>query len=367
MNNSDKRLAIFLAALYGGGAERFMLNLAEGLAQRGYSVDLILAQTEGPYLSEVSESVRLVDLGARRLLTSLPALIQYLRREKPTALLSALHANIIALWARRLSGIPTRVVVSERNTLSLVAQNTSDLRWQLTPQLTRFFYPWADGIVAVSKGVAEDLVRTAGISRERVQVIYNLIVTPQLREKALAPLEHPWFGEGSPPVVLAVGRLTPQKNFDTLIKAFAQVRKTRPARLLILGEGEERSRLEAQVKKLDLDQDVSLPGRVINPYPYMVRASLFVLSSRWEGLPGVLIEALYCRAPIVATDCPSGPKEILSNGKYGKMVPVEDATALAQAIETTLDEPTIHPPSESWQPFELDGIVDQYESILLGR
>jgi glycosyltransferase involved in cell wall biosynthesis len=361
----QRQLAIFVPAMYGGGAERAMLKLARGISARGYAVDLVLALAEGPYLAEVPGSVRLVDLKARRVLTSLPALVRYLRRKRPDALLSVLHSNVVALWARRLAGVRMRVVVSERNTLSRVVRYESDLRVQLTPRLAKHFYPWADGIIAVSKGVADDLVRVTGISRQRIQVIYNPIVTPDLRSKAQAPLEHPWFRPGEPPVILAVGRLAAQKDFPTLIRAFAHARQTHPARLLILGEGEERPALEALVQQLGIGSDVSLPGFVVNPYPYMARASLFVLSSRWEGLPGVLIEALYCGAPLIATDCPSGPREILAGGQYGQLVPVGDADALARAIEATLASRPPHPPRESWRPFELEVVVSQYVNVLL--
>jgi glycosyltransferase involved in cell wall biosynthesis len=365
MIDPPKQLAIFVPAMYGGGAERAMLKLARGIAARGYVTDLVLARAEGPYLAEVPESVRVVDLKASRVLTSLPALVHYLRRERPEAMLCALgHANIIALWARRLAGVPTRVVVSVRNTSPSV-QHTPTRRGRLMPQLSRRFYPWADGIVAVSKGVADDLARMTGLPRQRIQVIYNPIVTPELRAKAQVPLEHPWFRPGEPPVILAVGRLTAQKDFPTLIQAFARVRQARPAWLLILGEGEERSALEALVRQLGLEQDVSLPGFVANPYPYMARASLFVLSSRWEGLPGVLIEALYCGAPLISTDCPSGPREILADGQYGQLVPVGDATALARAIETSLESETPRPPPESWHPFEMEAVVSKYINILL--
>jgi glycosyltransferase involved in cell wall biosynthesis len=361
-----KRLAIFVPSMVGGGAERAMLNLAQGIAERGYAVDLVLARAEGPYLVQVPGSVRVVDLKASRVLASLPALVRYLRREQPEAMLSAMcHANIIALWARRMAGVPKQVVVSERNTLSRSARHASNRRGRLMPQLSRRFYPWADGIVAVSKGVADDLAQVAGLPRERIQVIYNPVVTPELRQKAQAPLEHSWFEPGQPPVLLAVGRLTVQKDFPTLIRAFAQVRQARPARLLILGEGQDRRGLETLVRQLGLERDVSLPGFIENPYPYMARASLFVLSSRWEGLPAVLIEALYCGAPLIATDCPSGPREILRAGQYGQLVPVGDATALAKAIETSLEGETPRPPWESWRPFKLEAVVNQYINVLL--
>jgi glycosyltransferase involved in cell wall biosynthesis len=367
MRVPSRLLSIFVPEMVVGGAQRSMLKLAGGIAARGYAVDLVLARAEGPLLAEVPTSVRLVDLKARRVLTSLPALAHYLRREQPAALLSVLHANIIALLARRLAGVQTRVVVSERNTLSSEAQHyASDLRMRLMPQLARYFYPWADCVVTVSRGVANDLSEIAAIPNERVQVIYNPIVTPELAEKAQVPLEHPWFDPGEPPVILGVGRLSPQKDFSTLILAFAQVRQAHRARLLILGEGEERPALESLAGQLGLNQDVSLPGYIANPYPYMARASLYVLSSKWEGLPGVLIEALYCGVPIVATDCPSGPREILADGQYGQLVPVGDVVSLAQAIERSIDNAKPPATRESWCRFELETVVSQYLDILVG-
>jgi glycosyltransferase involved in cell wall biosynthesis len=235
------------------------------------------------------------------------------------------------------------------------------------PQLVRYFYPWADCVVAVSKGVANDLVRFGKIPSERIRVIYNPIVTPEIQEKAKAVLEHPWLEEGQPPVILSVGRLTAQKDFSTLIHAFAAVRQTHAARLLILGEGEERSSLEFLIRQLGLEQDVSLPGFVPNPYPYMVRAAAFVLSSKYEGLPGVLIEALYCGAPLISTDCPSGPREILANGKYGQLVQVGDVTTLAHAIQMALHGKIARPTQESWRHFEFEFVVNQYIHVLFGN
>jgi glycosyltransferase involved in cell wall biosynthesis len=237
---------------------------------------------------------------------------------------------------------------------------------RLTLLMIRCFYPWADSIVTVSKGLADELAQVANQPRKHIQVIYNPIVTPELRVKAQAPLDHPWFEPGQPPVLLAVGRLVAVKDFPSLIMAFAQVQQIRPARLLILGEGPDRSRLEALVRQLDLEQDVSLPGFVENPYTYMARASAFVLSSRAESLANVLLEAHYCGAPLIATDCPYGPREILRDGQYGQLVPVGNPTALARAIEKTLAGQVLPPVRESWRPFELMTVVNQYIDVLLG-
>jgi glycosyltransferase involved in cell wall biosynthesis len=232
----------------------------------------------------------------------------------------------------------------------------------------RHLYPWTNGVVVVSQGVRDDMVQVTGVPRRHITVIYNpSVVGAEIQEKANEPLDHPWFEPGQPPVLVAVGRLQQQKDYPMLLQAFAQVRRSQPARLLILGEGRERPMLEALIKELNLEDDVGLPGFVMNPYAYIARASLFVLSSRWEGLPTVLIEALCCGTPAVSTDCPSGPREILRKGKYGTLTPVGDAAAFAQAIAAALEKPLATPPPESWQPYDLGVIVHHYLDLLLGR
>jgi glycosyltransferase involved in cell wall biosynthesis len=276
------------------------------------------------------------------------------------------HVNIVGLWARRIAGVQTRVVVNEQNTLSREAPNSPRRRHRLVPRLARRFYPWADEIVAVSEGAADDLVRAIGIDEHRVTVVPNPIVTPELRTMAAEPLDDPWFADGGGPVALAVGRFTQQKDFPTLLRAVAAARARRPVRLLILGDGPERVRLEALVSELGLEDAVRLPGWVVNPYPYMARADVFVLSSRWEGLPSVLIEALFCGAPVVATDCPSGPMEILEAGRHGVLVPVGDVGALADGIVRAVTGEVPRPSSESWRRFEQDAVVDRYLDVLVG-
>jgi glycosyltransferase involved in cell wall biosynthesis len=368
MSTSLNRVAIFGPSLRQGGAEVVMVTLAREIAERGFHVDLIAATLEGPHLAEVPPSVRVVDLKASRVLASLPGLTRYLRTERPEALLSVMnHANIVALWARLLAGVPTRVVVSEHNTLSSSTHRSSSLQDRMMPWLIRCFYPWAEGIIAVSRGVAEDLAVAAHLPRQRIHVIYNPIVRPELIERAEAPLDHPWFEPGQPPVFIGIGRLREQKDFPTLIKAFAQVRRERPCRLLIFGEGPDRPEIEALVRRLGLENDIALPGYDTNPYAYLRCAAAFVLSSRWEGLPTVLIEALVCGVPVISTDCPSGPREILEGGRYGQLVPVGDAPALAHAMASALAGSADRPPRESWRAFELEGIVNQYLNSLSGN
>ncbi|MBE3591910.1 MAG: glycosyltransferase [Thermoanaerobacter sp.] len=364
-NYNNKLISLFLPSLRGGGAERVMLNLARGFAEKGYKVDLVLAKAEGPYLSQVPDNVRVIDLKSPRVLYSLPGFIRYLRQERPHALLSALdHANIIALWAKKLSRVPTRVVVSVHSTISKASANPRILREKLTPLFIRIFYPWADAVVAVSRGVADDLIRLTNLPREKVHVIYNPVITPELFTKADEPLDHPWFESGESPVVISVGRLTPAKDYPALIKAFALVRKGMPVRLMILGEGEERLKLEALIRELGLERDVDLPGFVDNPYKYMKRAAVFVLSSQWEGLPTVLIEALALGIPVVSTDCPSGPREILNNGEYGRLVALGNEKELAQNIKATIYEGKKKIVTDSYKLFQLDTVLHQYEEVL---
>jgi len=336
----DERIAIFLPSLRGGGAERMMLNLAGGLADHGVLVDLILAQAEGPYLTDVPSNVRVIDLKSSRISLSLPALTRYLRNNTPSALLSALtHCNLIAIFARFLSKCDCRLVISERNTLSVSSKNIRSLRGYLIVRLARYFYPNSDALVAVSKGVADDVCDTMRFPEEKIHVIYNPVVTRELLKKQHEPLAHPWFSPGQPPVILSTGRLVKQKDFSTLIYAFSKLHAQRPLRLMILGDGEERRLLQELCSSLGVVEDVAFTGFVDNPYQYMVHADVFALSSRWEGLANVLIEALVCGCPVVSTDCPSGPREVLQGGEYGQLVPVGDVEQLAISILKVLDSP----------------------------
>jgi len=358
-------VALYMQSFAGGGAERVMVNLACGLAVRGLRVDLIVARAEGPYACLVMPGVRLLDLKCRRSLTSLPHLVRYLRQEKPDALLSAMGAsNLIALWARAVAQFEGRVVISVHINLSVHYQHAVGLSGRIFPALYRHFYPKADAIIAVSEEAATDLKEAFRLPTDRIRMIYNPVISPGLFLSAREPLEHPWFEPGQPPVALSVGRLCEQKDFLTLIRAFAKVRARIPARLLILGEGPDRARLEAAVAEMGLADSVDLPGFVSNPYAYMARAAAYALSSRWEGLPTVLIEALACGLPIVSTDCPSGPCEILQGGRYGKLVPVGDTDALALVLEDALLGRIPAAPRESWAAFETAQAAADYEKAL---
>ncbi|MGA2227570.1 MAG: glycosyltransferase [Syntrophobacteraceae bacterium] len=335
------RVAIFLPSLRGGGAERVVVELCETLIEHGYSVDLVLMIAVGEYLKEVHNSVRIVDLECSRLWTSVPSLVRYLRRERPEAVLALMPlANGVAAWARRLAQVPLQLVLSEHNARSLVFGDVDKRRHKPLEYLIRLSYRWADAIVAVSEGVAHELKRLPGIDPNRVKVILNPVNSAMIEDLKTQPTFHPWLDEDHIPVVLGVGRLNKQKDFPTLIRAFDLVRKRQSARLIILGEDVERDELDRLISDLDLSHLVSLPGFVANPFAYMARAKVFALSSVHEGLPLVLVEAMACGTPVVSTDCPSGPREILGSGRWGKLVPVGDVVALAEGILKVLEDPT---------------------------
>jgi glycosyltransferase involved in cell wall biosynthesis len=357
---SERRIAFFLPTLAGGGAERVALNLLKGMLELDIPLDLVVADAEGPYLDQVPAGVRLVNLGTGRVFRAIPALAKYLKETKPVAVLSHMnHANVAAILARDLAGVQTKLVGVEHETLS--ASKSPLLRSKFLPLMMKWLYPRADAIVGVSQGVADDLDCELGFVPGTVKTIYNPVVDRDLTAKSQAPVEHPWFQAGSPPVFLAVGRLSQQKDFSNLIQAFALVRQQKAARLMILGEGETRSELEAEIAALGITEDVSLPGFVQNPYAYMRNSTAFVLSSRWEGLPTVLIEAMACGCSVVATDCPSGPQEILAAGKYGLLVPIENAAALADAMVQTLETPIDRASSiERGMYFSSDRAVSEY-------
>lgn len=357
------RVAIFLPSLAGGGAERVQLTLATALQQRGYQVDLVLANAVGPLLANVPGSLRVVDLRVRRVAASIPFLVRYLRAERPEVVISALeHANCALLLARKLSGVATKVIATTHNATHafLGAGGARRTFWRT---LMALLYPTADALVAVSQGAADDLSRAIGLERDVLTVIGNPVIAPDFSERAGRPVTHPWFVAGGPPVVVAVGRFVPEKDFATLVSAFAFLRRQTQARLLLLGEGPLRQELEAQVQMLGVAEDVALPGFVPDALPYMARSAVVALSSRSEALPTVLIEALAVGARVVATNCAFGPAEILEDGRLGALVPVGDAEALSQALKDALVRPARRPSPGVVERFGVEGAVGRYERL----
>lgn len=402
-----RRLAFLLDNLGAGGVQRMTFAMARCCADRGHRVEILVCDPAGSLRDALPEGVALTvlpaqahartrwlaaradPLGLPQLvlpvlmarrpegpLACLGGLADHLRSARPDALIAATpRLNLMAVWARRLAGVPTRLLLSERTTPSHDLGHGRKWRKRFLPPLMRRAYAQADAVVAVSNGVAEDLAALAGLPRGLIRTVYNPVVGPDLARLSREPVDHPWFEPGGPPVILSVGRLSGQKDFPTLIRAFARLRAERPARLLILGGGasetataERIAALRALAADLGVADDLDLPGFAANPYAYMARARLFVLSSAWEGFGNALVEAMACGCPVVSTDCPSGPAEILDHGRYGPLVPVGDDAALAAAMENQLATP---PPADVLQArageFTVRRATDAYLQALFGE
>lgn len=358
-----KRICIFPDRLDNGGVGRYAINLAEALMQQNAQVDLFVTATSGELFSQRPAGARLF-VGGGSTKKSLWPLWRYLRRERPDLLITANgYIDLLSLVVNALGFNPTQQVVTIHTARSADDMAGKTRLKNLYDGLCRFFYPWSKHVVAVSEAVAKDSRSYFGL--KNVKVIYNPAVTPALYSKSQEQANHPFFTDKTSPVILAIGRLTTQKDFGTLLRAFSEVRRHQDAKLLILGEGEDRNMLEALAKTLGIMPDLSMPGFVDNPYPYIKQADLLVSSSAWEGLPTVLIEALALGTPVVATDCPGGSAEILQGGKYGALVEMKNPTALAQAVINTLNSPP--DPStlkERGQVFSMEASARKYLELL---
>lgn len=367
-DGSSARIAIFASFSGQGGVERMLVNLVAGMVEQGVAVDLLLARADGPFVEQLPATVRVIRLRARHTATSVPELVRYLRRERPPVLLAAKDRAIrAAIRARWLARVDTRIVGRLGTNLGAALAHKSRLTaWSRQAPMRRA-YRRVDKIIAVSDGVAADTQAVTDLPFGRIEVVRNPVVTPQIFAAAEEPFDHSWLEAESPPVIVGMGRLTPQKDFDTLLAAFAQLSEHLDCRLLIAGDGPGRAALEDRIETLGLRGLVALIGFVGNPAAVLSRADLFVLSSRWEGSPNVLTEALALGTPVVATNCPSGPNEILADGRYGPLVPVGDAAALAEAMDQTLQEPL---PAERLQAavadYNAETAAKHYLEILKG-
>jgi len=373
------RIALLLDSLAGGGAERAMLNLAGAFVAMGHSVDLLVGDPEGALSNAVPANVRRLVLEpssrSRGLRTALrrghvpgmwrsllrlgklpssfcylDALAKYLRTNAPDVLLALLpKANINAVLASSVAGYRGRVILGAQNNLSAKMTRGTWFRrnvyWGLLP-LMQACYRRADAVISVSEGVGREVVGMLGVAPDHVHTIYNPIVNGSIQALSAQLTGHPWLDTGGVPVVLGIGRLVAQKDFGSLVRAFARLHEQRNARLVILGgdESDEKQMRHKQelielAQQLGCAKDVDFVGFRNNPYAFLARASVFVLSSSFEGFGNVLVEALACGCPVVSTDCLSGPAEILDGGRYGRLIPVGDSEGLAEAIAATLDEP----------------------------
>jgi glycosyltransferase involved in cell wall biosynthesis len=402
---SAGRIAFLLDNMEGGGVQRMTLALAGEFARHGYGSDVLVCRNEGELLPIVPTSVRLLDLGTGSALATcglamasgayiatavavdqllsrrwlryarcLPPLTRYLATERPACLIAATpRINILAVLATRASRSTTRSIVTERISIGAKLADRPEFRFRRLIPLMKRSYRLASQVVAVSEDLADDVATQLSLSRAQVLAIHNPVIGPEFGAALSEPLDDPWFCPGAPPVVLSAGRSSHQKDFATLLRAFADVRRQQPCRLMILGQQTGRSRqlrsrqLIALSDELGIRDDVRLHGFVLNPFPYMAHAAVFVLSSRYEGLPGVLIQAMACGTPVVSTACPTGPREILEDGRYGRLVPVGDATALGKAILDTLAEPPERQPLiDRARHFSVERAFARYRELAFG-
>jgi len=390
------RLALLTRALSGGGLERILLVLAREFAEHGNEVDLVVGRADGPLAARIPEGVRVVPLRASSRLAAhaailralpgsrgafwpilsgrkphwffqhFPALVEYLTTARPdTAMALYTPVNLTAIWAKRAGDWHGRLVVNERNSLFAKIAFSKRRFARAYPALVRSSYPLADAIVAVTDRVADDLARLADLPRKSITTIYNPVVRPELTSLSTEPVDHPFLHDGAPPLVLGLGRLSSNKDFATLVRAFARLASRRPAHLMILGEGGRRESLEALIRELGVAQQVAMPGFVSNPYPYIARAAAVAVTSQHEGVANVLCEALALGRPVVSTDCPGGPREVLCDGRYGPLVPMGDDVALASALEHLLgDPPDPDDQRKGAERFSTDRAIPAYLDIL---
>lgn len=355
-----------MPSLAGGGAERVFVQLANEFVSLGYRVDIVLVSAHGPYIDEVAQGVNVISCEKSGVLRALPRIIRYLRGQKPDVMLSGLaHANVVSVIANFAAGRVSRCVISGRSIPSVWYRTNRSLRSWILLQFMRATYRFADAIIVNSQAVESDLYRFLMLSRKRTRVVYNPIDINTIQLLSQEPVNHDWCKPGAPPMLLGVGRLDVLKDFPTLIRAFSVVSSQRDCRLVILGEGPDRARLEHLIHSLGLRRKVCLAGFVKNPFVWMRCARVVVSSSLTEGCPNAIMQALACGTPVVGTDCEGGTSEVLEGGKWGRLVAVGDSAAMAAAIVKTLDGKKKTDGCSRAKDFAKDKIAREYLRIML--
>jgi len=366
-NKGNLLVSFYVPSLAGGGGEKFTLNLIRGFIESGIEVELIVNDYSGPLLELCPSDLKVLSFGTRQFMPSVVKLSNYLKSRKPYALISSLnHSNTISVAAKILAfTTKTKLILVVHTNISLASKYAASLKSKFMSLFMFFTYWAANFVVCVSKGVGEDVSRRIPYMKKRVKVIYNPVLTEDLAAKAKEATNHPWFLQGAPPVIIAIGRLRKEKDFATLMRAFVRVREEIDARLVILGEGEERRNLEKLAERLNISDCLWMPGFEANPYKYLKRAAVFVLSSLYEGLPMVIIEALYFGVKVVSTDCKYGPREILKDGRLGKLVPVGDYISMSAAIKEALKNGESPPVTEvDLRKYTIEYCTEEYLRIV---
>ncbi len=338
MKTATSRITVFLSSLRTGGAERAMLMFCAEASRQGHRVELVISKAGGHLQALVPPEIPVVNLGCSRTRQAIVKLAWRLRATRPDALFTTVrNTNVIGICAAKLSRLDIPVVVRESS--APISSPKKSLVDAITNQLVPLTYSRARGIIAVSDGVARELLSMSRSLEGRVKVIPTPVISSDMLAQADLPIDHPWFTNPEAPVIVCAARIERNKGYDTLISAFHQLRQTTRVKLIVLGNGFYRTEVQRRVAELKLSSDIDFLGFVTNPFPYMRQAHALVLASEYEGLPNVLIQALAFGTPVVSTDCKSGPAEILCHGKYGQLVPVGDAPALAQALGEAIRKP----------------------------
>ncbi len=381
----NKKIAFVLSSFRAGGGEKQLIEIANAFVARGHTVELLVLKPVGALSAFVDPRVRIISLDRGRMAFSLIPLIRYLRREQPSAMLTLdEYTHVLSIVARALAGVETRVVLRMGNMLSILAERYEG-KAKLLPYFSNWLFKRANHIIANSRGVADDVITVTGIDASRVTVIMNPKPRADILEKAQEPVTHEWFLHKTMPIVITVGRLRVQKNFQLLIRAFAKVVKEISARLLIVGTGREEGSLRELIRELGCEDSIFLSGYVDNPYAWMKKADVYVATSLWEGLPNALLEAMVCGLPAIAADCSSGPREVLAPNtdyrkrltigdaveyaEFGALYAVDDETALTNAMARFLTDPALrqkygNASTERSKDFDAHDIITQYAHVL---
>lgn len=385
MQSHSKKIAFILSSFRAGGGEKQLIEIANAFVKRGHQVQVLVLKPVGQYTTHVDPGVKVISLDAGRMLFSLPKLVTYLKREQPDALLSLdEYTHILSITARFFAKVQTRIVLRIGNMLSILAERYEG-KARVLPFLANRLFKKADHIIANSRGVADDVVAVTKIDPSKITVILNPKAREEIIAKARESITHPWYESKTLPIIVAVGRLRVQKNFELLIRAFAKARGKMQARLVIVGTGREEGRLRELTETLHCEDAVYFAGYQDNPYAWMSKSDVYVASSLWEGLPNALIEAMICGLPAIAADCSSGPREILAPdtdykkrmsvgdgvewATYGTLYAVNDEDALAQGLERFVGDFTLRQSYatksiERSKAFDAQDIVNEYAAVL---
>lgn len=351
-----------------GGAVRCLANIIPEWTSAGFDVQLVgYRNAVRFYPDELPASVNLHHLGTRGRMATLWRLWGYLRKVRPRAVLATNHRdNLLLAVSARLPGVHSRMVLQAHNNFVGSSRGGERKRRKKIRQVRRL-YPWAHALITVSHGLARTLREVGRLRDLPVYPIHNAVITDAMLERSGETVEHPWLGYDDGPTAIYVGRFSPQKDLRTLLEALAELRRERPVRLIMLGKGSQQQDLAAYARELGIAEVVDMPGHVANPHAWMARADLFVLSSAWEGFGNVVAEALALGVQVVSTDCPSGPSEILGQGRLGRLVPVGAPSALARAMRQALDQPIPYDPREATLSFRADYVARRYLEVLVDR